>query len=132
MATQQPNSYVLTGPGTHVSYLATGIGGQPSLTYQDRQLSKTFTGSAVRAVTDEASELVSVSIRMSIDTGYTSFTLFVPRVNLVNGQAAHITTLGIIGVHRLTIDAPATGQLDTYHTVTLTGTASLVETLGAG
>lgn len=129
---QQPNSFVLTGHGTHVSYQATGITGIPSLTYQDRQLSKTFTGSEIRSVTDEASELVSVSIRISVDTGYTSFTLFVPRVNLVNGQAAHVTTLGIVGVHRLTIDTPAIGQLDTYHSLTLSGTASLIETLSNG
>ena len=126
-----PNAYVLTGHSTHLSYTTTGVDGQPTFTYQDGSVSSTFTGQQIRTVTDETNDLVSVSIHIGVDNGYTSFTLFVPRVNLVDGHAAHITTIGIVGVHRLTLDTPAVGQLDTYHVVRLTGTASQIESLRA-
>jgi|SRR5664279_2107864 len=122
-----PNAYVLTGHSTHLSYTTTGVDGQPTFTYQDGSVSSTFTGQQIRTVTDETSDLVSVSIHIGVDNGYTSFTLFVPRVNLVDGSAAHITTVGIIGVHRLTLDTPAVGQLDNYRVLRLSGTASHIE-----
>lgn len=126
-ATQQPNVYILTGGGVHVTYMTTGIGGQPSFVYQDAVIGKSFSGDGIRVVADEDSPLVSVSIQVGVDTGYTSFTLIVPRVSLVDGQAAHVVTLGIRGVHRLTMDTPAVGQLDSYHVVHLRGNASFVE-----
>ena len=129
MKAQQPNSFILTGPETSVTYLADGFTGKPALTYEDQHVRETFTGSEIRSVSDESSELVSVSIRPLRDSGYTSFTLFVPRFNLVNGTPTHVATLGIVGVHRDTVDAPAVGQLDTYRTIRLTGTASHIETL---
>ena len=104
-----PNAYVLTGHSTHLSYTTTGVDGQPTLAYQNGSISSTFTGQQIRTVIDETSDLVSVSIHIGVDNGYTSFTLFVPRVNLADGSAAHITTVGIIGVHRLTLDTPSRG-----------------------
>jgi hypothetical protein len=127
-AVQQPNMFVLSGRGVHVSYSSQSIGGGATLTYQDTQTGRTFSGTEIRTVTNEQSELETVSIRVSVDTGYTSFTLVVPRVNLEAGHAAHVDTVGVIGVHRATVDTPTTGQLDTYRTVRLSGTASFVET----
>jgi hypothetical protein len=127
MAEQQPNAYTVAGRGVHVSYLATSISGQPQLTYQDGHRSLTFSGEELRVVSDEEGQLASISTKKSVDTGYTSFTLLLPRVNLVNGQAAHITTIGIVGTHRTTIDMPVAGQLDTYRVVHLTGNAYFIE-----
>lgn len=126
--TQQPNSFILSGPEISVTYLASGITGKPTLTYEDRHLRKTFTGPEIRTVTDESTELVSVSIVPARDSGYTSFTLFIPRFILVHGTSAHVATVGLIGVHRPTVDSPTAGQLDTYQTVRLTGTACLITT----
>ena len=130
MAEQQPNAYTVAGRGVHVSYTTTSIGGQPQLTYQDGHRSLTFTGGDIRVVADEEGQLASISTKKSVDTGYTSFTLLLPRVNLVNGQAAHITTIGIVGTHRSAIDTPVAGQLDTYRVVHLTGNAYFIEPLG--
>ena len=127
MAQQQPNAYTVAGRGVHVTYLATSITGQPQLTYQDGQRSLTFSGGDIKVVADEEGQLASISTRKSVDTGYTSFTLLLPRVNLINGQAAHITTIGIVGTHRTAIDMPIAGQLDTYRVVHLTGNAYFVE-----
>jgi hypothetical protein len=124
---QDPNTYILSGNGIHVTYMTRSIDGKPLLSYQDAATGTTFKGDQIRTVADEQSELASVSTRMAVDTGYTSFTLIVPRVHLAGGQAAHVSTVGIVGVHRLTVDAPAIGQLDTYRTVRLSGTASIVD-----
>lgn len=61
------------------------------------------------------------------DTGSTSFSFLIPRTTLQNGQPVHIRTAGITALHRLTVDTPAHGQLDTYQLHRLTGTASFVE-----
>jgi hypothetical protein len=49
---------------------------------------------------------VRVSIRITVDTGSTTFSLLVPRVNLVGEQSVPIQTEGIITVHGFSI-APA-------------------------
>ncbi len=64
---------------------------------------------------------------MTIDAGSTTFSLLIPRVTVRNGQSAQIHSLGITTVHRLTIDTPARGQLDTYQFHYLAGTAFVVE-----
>jgi hypothetical protein len=78
-------------------------------------------------VDSDAGTLVSVTIVKTVDTGSTSFSLIIPRVTLQNGQPAHIRTMGVIALHRLTVDTPIHGQLDTYHLHHLSGTASVVE-----
>lgn len=130
MAQQQPNAYTVAGHGVHITYMQSGIAGEPQFTYQDRQGSLTFSGADIRVVADEEGQLASVSTSKSVDTGYSSFTLLLPRVVLVNGQTAHISTIGILGTHRLAIDTPVVGQLDTYRVVHLTGNAFFVEPLG--
>jgi hypothetical protein len=86
-----------------------------------------FSGSNIRQVDSDVGALVSVTIVESIDTGSTTFSLLIPRVTLWNGQPAHIRTVGVTTLHRLTVDTPAHGQLDTYYLHHLSGTASVVE-----
>ncbi len=121
------NRYVLTGHGVQVTYDSTGLAGQPQLVYRDQQRTLHFSGSAIRQVDSDAGTLVSVTTVMSIDTGSTTFSLLIPRVTVHSGRAAHIRTLGITTTHRLTIDTPVHGQLDTYQVHPLMGTASVVE-----
>lgn len=123
----EPNYYALNGGGLQVTFTSSGLVGQPQLTYQDRQRTLQFSGSEIRHVDCDAGTLVSVTTFMTVDTGATAFSLLIPRVTLQNGKPAHIRTLGITTVHRLTIDTPAYGQLDTYQAYRLTGTASVVK-----
>ena len=128
MAEQEPNHYAFTGRGPlHVIFASSGIGGGPQVTYQDAQQSLQFSGGGIQQVTSEAGFLISVTISKSTDTGSTSFSILIPRTTLQNGQPAHIRTAGITALHRLTVDTPAHGQLDTYQLHRLTGTASFVE-----
>ncbi len=133
----QPNLYQLSGGyhhggQLHVSYL-THSGpatpqfpqGPPRFTYQDASQSLSFSGSEIEIVETELGQIVSVRIRMTIDTGSTTFSVLIPRVNLVPGQPATIHTEGITAIHRLTL-APGLnhGQLDQYSVTPLHGTAS--------
>jgi len=128
MAELEPNHYALTGHGPlQVVYASTGLAGQPQLTYQDPQLSLQFSGGDIRRVESDVGTLVSVTIIKTVDTGSTSFSVLIPRVTLQNGQPAHIRTAGVTTLHRLTVDTPAHGQLDTYQLHHLSGTASVVE-----
>jgi hypothetical protein len=128
MAGLVPNHYALNGHGPlQVIYASSGLGGQPNLTYQDLQQTLQFSGSNIRQVDGDVGTLVSVTIAETTDTGSTTFSLLIPRVTLWNGQPAHIRTVGVATLHRLTIDTPAHGQLDAYQLHHLSGTASVVE-----
>ncbi|HMG79650.1 MAG TPA: hypothetical protein VK591_13270, partial [Xanthobacteraceae bacterium] len=72
----------------------------------------------------EAGAVVSVPIFVSIDSGSTSFSVLIPRVNLGSADSTNITTYGITALHRFGVPAPV-GQLDFYTTHQLQGTASL-------
>jgi hypothetical protein len=131
MAFIQPNLYVLSGGSIHVTYSTSGINGQPHLTYTSPFISHSFTGSQLTTTASPIGTLVTVTIQMTIDSGSTTFTLLVPRVNLnALNDSVQITTEGITTHHRFSvIPAAMHGQLDTYSVQELTGTASHVEFL---
>jgi hypothetical protein len=136
----QPNLYQLSGhqhhngSNLHVSYL-THSGpatpqfpqGPPHFTYQDANVSRTFAGQEVEVVETELGAVVSVVIRLTPDSGSTTFSLLVPRVNLVPGQPAAIHTDGITAIHRLSLVPGLNhGQQDQYSVMSLQGTAANV------
>jgi hypothetical protein len=126
MAEQEPNHFALSGHGLQVIYASTSFAGQPQLTYQDPQRSLQFSGGDIQKADSDAGTLITVTIVRTVDTGSTSFSVLIPRVTLQNGQPAHVRTIGITAVHRLTVDTPAHGQLDTYQVAHLSGTASFL------
>jgi len=133
MAFVEPNLYVLSGGGIHVTYSTTGINGQPHLTYSSPSINHTFTGTQIQTEQSPVGTLVTVTILMTVDTGSTTFTLLVPRVNL-NGpfDSVQITTEGITTHHRFSIfPAAMHGQVETYSVQQLTGSARMVEFLVA-
>jgi hypothetical protein len=69
---------------------------------------------------------VTVFLRRTVDTGSTTFTLVIPRVNLRFSHSAHIATLGVTAVHKFSIIGPPNGQADFYHSHSLSGDAALV------
>jgi len=99
-----PNRYQLSGGHLHVTYTTTDKTGQPHLSYQDGNQTHSFTGNQIRETKTEMGTLVSVTIRMTVDTGSTSFTLLVPNVNLVSPSSpAQVKTYGITTVHRFSV-----------------------------
>jgi len=126
--TVTPNLYELSGKHLHVTYTTTSIDGHATLTYQDAHQGKSFRGDEIRAVECDLGTLVSVTLRMTVDTGSTGFSVFIPRMRIPQGTSAPVHTDGITTVHRLTIPPLLSqGQLDTYSTMALQGTAQAVD-----
>src|SRR5207249_5013086 len=123
----QPNLFQLSGSGIHVSFSTSGIDGKPHFSYQDAHQTLSFTGDQIRQVPCDLGTLVSVTIRLSVDQGSTTFSLIVPHVNLPGEQTVPIRTEGITTVHRFSL-VPAfnMGQLETYTVRGLHGTAAHV------
>jgi hypothetical protein len=122
-AMKSPNHYALAGDGIHITYSTTTFAGPPSFTYQDTSKTQTFTGTQIESVVTEAGTLVSVPIFVSIDSGSTSFSVMIPRVDLGSSDSTNIATFGITALHRFGVPSPL-GQLDFYTTHQLQGTAS--------
>lgn len=126
--TVTPNMYHLSGHGLHVTFTTAGIDGKPTMSYQDAHQAKSFHGDQLRIVECDLGTLVSATIRMTIDTGSTSFSLLIPRMQIVQGTTAAVNTYGITTVHRFSVIPQFNlGQLDTYDIVHLHGTAQVVE-----
>jgi hypothetical protein len=122
------NLYQVEGYNLHVSYSTSSITGKPQFFYHDVQQTLSFESDAIRSVDTEIGTLVTVTIFTTIDSGSTSFTLLVPRVNLDQATSVPIATEGITTLHRFSI-IPALnhGQTELYTVVRLTGTASAVD-----
>jgi hypothetical protein len=122
-----PNLYNLRGKDVHVVYSTSGIDGRPHFEYQDAAQTLQFTGDDIRTVKTDIGTLVTVSIRRTVDTGYTSFSVLLPEVNLADGTQCPIGAEGIRIVHRFSaIPRFNVGQRDNYTSIRLTGTASFV------
>src|ERR1700746_2464654 len=84
-ATQQamtPNLYELAGGQLHVTCSNTGKDGQPYFSYENGGQKLSFKGKEIRTVEADCGTLVSVTTRMTVDSGSTTFTLLVPKVRL--------------------------------------------------
>ena len=124
----QPNKYQLKGGDIHVTYLTDGFHNVPSFAYNDGQLNTVFTGSDIRSLETEIGTLVSVTTRVTIDTGSTEFSVLLPAIDLADRtQTQHFKTAGIITTHKGPDSFPRTGLLETYEVIHMHGTASIVE-----
>jgi hypothetical protein len=122
-----PNLFHLTGSHLHVTYSTSSIAGTPIMTYQDPQQGMSFEGDEIRTVECDLGTLVSVTLRMTVDTGSTSLSVFIPRMRIEQGTVASVHTDCVTTVHRFSIiPAFSLGQLDTYSIVPLHGTAQFV------
>jgi hypothetical protein len=122
----QPTIWILSGGGIHVRYSVAG----PNLHYQHHLTTKNFSGSQVRVVdVPDVGTLVSVTLELTVDSGSTSFTLLLPRVNLPPPPAlpafVPVITEGITTHHHLSlIQGFDRGQQDFYTVTKLHGTAA--------
>ena len=122
---EEPNLYQLSGKHLNVTYSTTGVDGKPHFTYQDLQQTLNFSGDEIRSDKTEVSTLISVTIRQTVDTGGTTFSVLLPRVNISGEQSVPIQTDGITTRHKFSI-VPVIGQLDFYTVTRLTGSAARV------
>ena len=123
------NRYDLHGNNIIVTYGESGADGKPYLNYSDSNLSRLFKGDEIRVIKEsDLGTIVSVTIRITIDTGSTSFTVVIPRIKKTDAQSApiNIVTVGITTVHRFSVfPALLNSQIDNYTACTLTGTSTL-------
>jgi hypothetical protein len=123
----QPNLFELSGGGIEVTYSTTSFDGKARFDYHDAQQSKAFVGDQIRTLQTEIGTLVSVTIRMTVDAGSTTFSVLIPTVNLRVANFAHVSTIGITTLHKLSIVGGLQGQTETYTVVPLHGTGSFVQ-----
>jgi len=90
---RHPNFYEVHGDGIYVTYATTGTAGSRQFSYQDTNLSKSFSGEEIRIVETEVGALVTVTIALTVDLGSTTFTLFVPRINLSFIRSSYLLLL---------------------------------------
>jgi hypothetical protein len=115
-----------TATGLQVSYSVAG----PHLHYHQGAVIRDFTGSEIRvAEVPDLGTLVSVTILLTVDSGSTTFTLLLPRVNLPAPPALPVAipvnTDGITTGHRFSILPPLLhGQQEFYTVTPLQGTAA--------
>jgi hypothetical protein len=119
----QPNLWILQGGGIHIRYSTAG----PNFFYQDPMRTHDFTGQEVRVVqVPDLGTLVSVTIFLTVDSGSSTFTLLLPRVNLpsVPFSSVPVSTEGITTNHHFSLlPAFQHGQQDFYSVTALNGTA---------
>jgi hypothetical protein len=128
-----PNQYHVRGGGISVAYYPDGFGPIPEgpgplhLVYQDAVRCLAFYGDQVRTVeVPDLGTVVSVPIVEAVDTGYTSFSLLVPDVDLPTDQSSvSINTEGITTVHRIFVALIGHPQSETYTVTSLDGTAAV-------
>ena len=125
-AIEAPNLFTLTGHQLSITLALSGIDGQPRFTYHDTQRALNFTGDEITVEDTALGRQATVTIVRTVDVGNTTFTLLIPFVNLISGSHA-ITTLGITTIHRTSIGGIGHGQLTTYHSTVLHGTADQVQ-----
>jgi hypothetical protein len=122
---QAPNQYQFSGKHLHISYSTSGFDGRPHFTYQDQQRTLGFSGDEIRTAESEIGTLVTVTIRLSIDAGGTSFSIILPRVDIPGEQSISVQTYGITTIHKFS-PIPMSGQRDFYTVTPLVGSASVV------
>lgn len=126
---QQPNLYNFKSGSLHINYSTSGIDGKPRLSYQKGRIQLSFVGDDIRTAETDLGIVVSVTTTMTVDTGSTSFSVLIPKVNLdaSAGSTAKITTQAIETKHRFSaIPAFSKGQVDTYKVIPLVGQGSFV------
>jgi hypothetical protein len=125
MATQfvSPTLFQLHDDKLQITYDISGT--TPHFTYQDTAQKLEFSGDQIRKIENpELGTLISVTTRMTVDAGSTTFTLMVPHMNLIGDKPLDVRTYGMIVVHRFTVNAPHNqGELETYVAHELVGSA---------
>ena len=113
---------------TTISYSTSSIGGRPQFGYSDPRLQRSFQGSEIRTTHSEIGTLVSVTLESIPDLRTLTVTLIVPEINLERTEATFATT-AILTTHRTSIGGPALvkGAVETYRTISLQGTARVIQ-----
>ena len=89
----EPNLYTLSGKHIHITYSTSGFDAKPHFNYQDPQQTLNFSGDEIRSVETDVGTIVSVTIRLTVDTGGSTFSVLLPHVNIPGEQSVPIRTV---------------------------------------
>jgi hypothetical protein len=134
MSNIQPNRFVLQSSDgkTKVDYETSSFIGKPTLnlTQPPGHPIRHFAGSQIRTLNTEIGTLVSVTTRMTIDTGSTSFSVLIPAITLTAiGDNKSFATEAILTSHSGPDSVPQTGVHEKYQFIPMSGEASFVLSL---
>jgi hypothetical protein len=124
-----PNLFELQGKDTQITYSTSSVAGVPQLNYQTPSLNLNFSYTDIRARDTEIGREITVTLEQTPDLQTITLTLFLPTINLPPEATENpIETVAIITTARTSIGGPnlVDGQLQTYDTLDLQGTARLV------
>jgi hypothetical protein len=131
MATEtiDANLFELEAYGVRITYSKSSITGDPRFSYADRDQNLNFSGAEIRVEGTEIGDLVTVTIEVVPDLRTVTVSLLVPGFNLPQDtRESPFETEAILTTHHTTIGGPGLvqGQLKSYKTLKLTGTAKHV------
>ncbi len=126
---EEPNLFELQGVDTDITYSTSSFAGPPQLSYRGpgltagQQLERSFSGDEIRVREHEIGRLVTVTLEAIPDADTLTLTLPIPAFRL-DGNEDPCSTVAILTTRRGSI-APQTltGQLQTFRTLALNGTA---------
>jgi hypothetical protein len=133
----KPNYYDLSGKSTRIAWYPQGKGGPivaggpsastPVLCYSSGSLDVCAYGSDLTVAPTLAGTFVTAVVKKTniVPGGVTSFAVLIPDADVENKHSVSIHTVGVVSVHRGTAQL-GPGQLETYTTIQLTGTAAII------
>jgi len=125
----EPNLFQLACEGVTVTYSTSSIDGSPRFSFQDADRSLSASGQQIGTRPTDLGTEVTVTLESIPDDRTVTLTLLVPGVNLGDGTEAAVDTVLIETANLTSIGGPrlVDGQLQTYRTTELHGTAQLVD-----
>lgn len=126
----EPNDFDLHNKDVQIHYSLESFIGGPQLTYKSQEFDRQFQGEEIRVLETKIGKLVTVLVEPDSDRGKeVTLTLLLPTINLPSSLQNPIETEAILTTQR-TVQRGGSrileGQLQTYHTLSLTGTARRV------
>ncbi|MDZ8259220.1 hypothetical protein [Nostoc sp. ChiQUE01b] len=125
---QRPNEFELEGKGTYIKYSI--LNGVPQLDYKTKNISEHFSGDQIQTLATDIGTLLTIIIRRppnpDLGGNIVKLSLLLPIINLLIGtRETPVQTEAIITTERTSgiIRTPLFGQLQSYQTIVLTGTA---------
>jgi hypothetical protein len=119
------NKFTLHGHDVEISYTIGANPSFPALIYTSGSLSKDFLPDAIHTDPTELGNLVTVSLSLTIDAGGTTFSVFLPTIDVPMGQSVAFTTVGVYKEVTGPVVLPAQ-QHTTWRTIHLHGKAETV------
>ena len=130
MAKIVPNQFDLHGQGVRVGFSTSSISGPAQLSFTKGRKTLSFTGDQITQQDTAIGTLVTVTIALTPDRSFTTFSVLLPAIQLAKETAKQaFRTFAVTTVHKTTIAGPAVGVRETYKTVPLRGTAVHVQFL---